>query len=138
MDDALVELLFDPVRGAFLTTPNELPGPGRRREDGLEVIDRPASSTPTIAPLHAFDARNCCAGLTATPVLITRAPSRICRKVTRGIEDAQVGWSVNAPPPGRSASLGDPVPGPGDGTERGAPGAKGAKLRRRPEGQGRE
>ena len=56
LDDALVELLFDPVRGAFLTTPNELPGPGRRREDGLEVIDRPASSTPTIAPLHAMRA----------------------------------------------------------------------------------
>ena len=83
------------------------------RERGARVSGHGCGSmTEGFIPLHPLDAGNCCAGLMATPVLNTQATSRICRRLTRRTEDGAVAGWVSAPPPGRSALLGEPGPGP--------------------------
>ena len=96
-----------------------------------------APSAPS--PLHPFDARNCSAGVTAAPVLITAGDVEDlpeAETLHRGRRSRRVGDRTTA----RQVRVARRAkPRPGDGTKRGGARCEGAKLvRRRAEGHGRE
>ena len=82
-------------------------------------------SAPPEHPLHPFDARNCSAGLMATPVLITpgnvRGSAGGCPSPHRGRRRRRVGERTTARQVRVARRAG---PRPGDGAKRRAPSAK--------------
>ena len=141
--DAFIELPFDLSAILFITTANEVAGIPPALRDRLEVIDLPGYTEDNkvdIAETHLIEAQNRAAGLTATPVRVTRGACRriihdytsergvrqlarclqtICRKVAFGLETGDASL-VRDRITARQvrAFLGEPGAGHADGLDR--------------------